>query len=172
MPAPLRLLVVLTLGGVALTAARARDGLREIVHPNADLPAFRCLVPENWTSEVDATGNLQLANATRTAFCSLSFAHTPNPSDAHDALARAVWRDAVNPPWDSREPAEISGQRGYLYKARVKSGNATVRAELIIVTAGDRHLASFSTLLTERIKPADVSTARLVQAAVKLLVAP
>jgi hypothetical protein len=168
----MRLPLLVVLSFLTLSAATARDGLREIVHPAADLPAFRCLVPESWTSEVDATGNLQLANPARTAFLSLSFAHTPTPAEAHDALARAVLRDAVSPPWDSREPAEISGQQGFHYRARVKSGAAVLRADLVIVALGERHLAAVSLILNERVKPADESTARLVLAAIKLAGAP
>jgi len=158
---------------LAITAvAPARDALREIVHPAADLPAFRCLVPGDWEAKVDPTGNLQLANPARTAFFSLSFAHTPQPADAHDALARAVFGTATNPPWESRQPVEISGHRGFRYAARMKTGAANVRAELLVVEAGDGHLASLSTILNERIKPADEAIARLVQSAVKLVVAP
>jgi hypothetical protein len=156
-----------------LTAASARDaGLREIVHPAADLPAFRCLVPEDWKSEVDATGNLQLTNRARTVFFSLSFAHSPTPGEAHDALARAVLNGPTNPPWDRREPVEISGHRGFHYVARVKSGDDPVRAELLIVQVGDRHLAACSVIFADRLKSADETTARLVLAAVKLLDAP
>lgn len=168
----MRLFLVLALSVATLAAAPARDGLREIVHPQADLPAFRCLVPADWRSSVDATGNLQVSNPAGTVFFSFSFAHAPNAADAHDTLARAVLNGASNPPWDSREPVEISGHRGYRYTARVKSGKDHVRAELLIVAVGDRHLASCSVIFTDRLKPADETTARLVQAAVKLLAAP
>ncbi|MFZ5495972.1 MAG: hypothetical protein ACOZE5_11650 [Verrucomicrobiota bacterium] len=168
----MRPFLLLALSVAALAAAPTRDSLREIIHPRSDLPAFRCLVPGDWRSEVDATGNLQLANPAGTVFFSLSFAHTPNPAGAHDALARAVLNGANNPPWDSREPVEISGHRGYRYTARVKSGKDLVRAELLIVSAGDRHLASCAMIFADRLQPADEATARLVQAAVKLLAAP
>lgn len=168
----MRLLLTLTLALLTATVAPAREVLREIVHPKADLPAFRCLVPPDWRSEVDIAGNLQLSNPARTAFFSLSFAHTPKPDEAHDTLARAVLGGPANPPWDSREAVEISGHRGFRYTARIKSGDSTVRAELLIVEAGDHHLAACSTLFNDRIKPDDEADARLVQAAVKLLVAP
>jgi hypothetical protein len=168
----MRILLPFTLGGIVLAAAPASDGLREIVHPAADLPAFQCLVPADWKSEVDATGNLQVTNRARTVFFSFSFAHTPNPGEAHDALARAVLNGPADPPWDSREPVEISGHRGFRYVARVKSGDDLLRAELLIVQVGDRHLAACSVILADRLKPADETTARLVLAAVKLLDAP
>ena len=168
----MRLFPLLVLSVATLAAAPARDGLREIVHPQAELPAFRCLVPADWRSSVDATGNLQVSNPAGTVFFSFSFAHAPNAADAHDALARAVLNGANNPPWESREPVEISGHRGYRYTARVKSGKDLVRAELLIVSVGDRHLASCSVIFTDRLKPAEETTARLVQAAVKLLATP
>lgn len=168
----MRLPLVFTLGCIVFAAAPAREGLREIIHPQADLPAFRCLVPDDWPGEVDATGNLQVSNRARTVFFSFSFAHTPNPGEAHDALARAVLNGPANPPWDSREPAEISGHRGFRYVARVKSGDDLLRAELLIVQVGDRHLAAASVIFADRLKPADEATARLVLAAVKLLSAP
>ena len=149
---------------LAASALVARDALRPVIHPQSDLPAFRCLVPDDWESKVDATGNLQLNNPARTAFLSLSFAHTPNPAEAHDSLARAVLGGGANPPWDSREPVEISGHRGFRYGARLKAGDATVRAELLIVEAGEHHLAACSAILNDRIKPADEATARLVLA--------
>ncbi|HWA28143.1 MAG TPA: hypothetical protein VG734_21005 [Lacunisphaera sp.] len=166
----MRLLRALALSLATLAAASARDGLREIVHPTADLPAFRCLVPADWESKVDAAGNLQLANPAHSAFFSLSFAHTSKPADAHDALARAVFGNATEPPWESREAVEVSGHRGFRYAARMKSGKANVRAELLVVEAGPGHLASCSTIINERIKPEDETTARLVQAALKLIV--
>lgn len=168
----MRLGLVFTLSCLVLTAAPARAGLREIIHPKADLPAFRCLVPEDWKDEIDATGNLQVTNRARTVFFSFSFAHAPNPAGAHDALARAVLNGPADPPWDSREPVEISGHRGFRYVARVKSGDDLVRAELLIVQVGDRHLAAATVIFADRLKPADETTARLVLAAVKLLGAP
>jgi hypothetical protein len=168
----MRPLPILALVLLAAPAAFARDGLREIVHPQAGLPAFRCLVPADWHNEVDPLGNLQLSNPGRTAFFSFSFARTPNPAEAHDTLARAVLGDAAEPPWTSREPVEISGHRGFLYTARLKSGKATVRAELLIVEAGADHLAACSMILNERVTPGEEATARLVLAAVKLTVVP
>ena len=78
------LLPILALLAATLPAAAA-DSLREVYHPKADQPAFRCLVPADWTSEVDAGGNLQLANRDRSANFSLSLAHSP---DAREALDR------------------------------------------------------------------------------------
>jgi hypothetical protein len=168
----MRSFLFLTLALLTAAVAPAREALREIVHPKADLPAFHCLVPADWRCEVDIAGNLQLSNPARTAFFSLSFAHTPKPDEAHDSLARAVLGGSANPPWSSREPVEISGHRGFRYTARIKSGDATVRAELLIVEAGDHHLAACSTLFNDHLKPDDEATARLVQAAVKLTAAP
>lgn len=168
----MRLLPALALSLLIPAVVAAREIVREIIHPSAELPAFRCLVPGDWESKVDATGNLQLANPAGTAFFSLSFAHSPNPAAAHDTLARAVLGAAASPPWDSRVPVEISGHRGFRYTARMKTGKATVRSELLIVAVGELHLAACSMILNDRIKPDDETTARLVQASVKLLVPP
>lgn len=166
---PILILLVL----LAAAAAPAREVLREIVHPKAALPAFRCLLPEDWRSEVDASGNLQLANGDRTANFSLSLVHGSDPASSLDALAKVILAGAVVAPWDSREPAEISGHRGFKYSARVRHTNrVVVRAEVILVAVGDRHIAACSLLLAERVARDDEAIARLVQAAVKLLPPP
>ena len=158
---------------LAAAAAPAREVLREVVHPKADLPAFHCLLPADWRSEVDASGNLQLSNRDRTANFSLSLVHGSDPAGSLDVLAKAILAGAVTPPWNSREPAEISGHRGFRYSARVRHTNGvTVRAEVILVAVGDGHIAACSLLLSERVSRDDEATARLVHAAVKLLPAP
>lgn len=149
--------------------APARELLREIIHPKTDRPAFRCLVPADWREEIDALGNLQLSNPRRSANFSLSLAHSSAPAAALDALAQVILSGAVVAPWDSREPAEISGHRGYKYCARLRpAGGAEVRAEVILVAADNDHIAACSMLLAERIAGEDETLARLVQAAVRL----
>lgn len=167
----LKLLVFL--GAMAASAAHARDLLREIVHPKADLPAFHCLVPADWHSEVDASGNLQLANDDRSANFSLSLMRSSGSADTLDALARAILSRAINAPWDSREPAEISGHRGYKYSARVRHTNGVeVRAEIILAAVGGQNIAACSMLLSTKIGRDDETTARLVHAAIKLIPPP
>lgn len=167
----MRPLLTLLLALVALApASRARELLHTVVHPLNELPAFHSTVPGDWSHSVDAHGNLQLANEGRTATFSLGLAHSANPRDALDTLARAILADAVAAPWTSREPAEISGHRGTRYVSRVRAANGTeLRAELILVVVGDDHIASCSMLLAERINRTDETLARLVFGNIKLL---
>ena len=154
----------------ALLAAAPSAGLREVLHPRSDLPAFRSLLPDGWTSEVDAAGNLLLANRDRSANFSLGFVHSPDPEGSLDALAKAILASAVVKPWDNREPAEISGHRGYRYTARVRHTNGVeVRTEVVLVAVGTDHIAACSLLLGARVSRADETTARLMHAAVRLL---
>lgn len=167
---PASLLLALLLGAAP---AGALAQLREVLHPRADLPAFRCTIPAAWTNTIDPSGNLQLANRDRSANFSLALVHSSAPRDALDTLAKAILTGAIVSPWDSREPAEISGHRGYKYTARIKHTNgALVRAEVILVAVGDAHIGSCSMLLGERVSKDEESTARLVQAAVKLIPTP
>lgn len=165
---PLLLLFV-----TALSAATVAAPLRDILHPATGRPAFRCLVPADWTSQVDAVGNLLLANRDRSANLSFTLVNSVAPGESLDALAKTLLFSAVNPPWDSREPAEISGHRGTRYTARVRHTNGVeVHAEVVLVVAGDRQIAAGSMLLSTRIKPADEATARLVFAAIRLAPGP
>lgn len=162
---------------MALFLAAAPSGalaqLRDVLHPRADLPAFRCTIPAAWTNSVDPSGNLQLANRDRSANFSLAFVHSSAPRETLDTLAKTILAGALVLPWDSREPAEISGHRGYKYTARIKHANgALVRAEVILVAVGETRIGSCSMLLGERVSKDDESTARLVQAAVKLIPTP
>lgn len=167
---PAYLLLALLLGAAP---AGAPAQVREVLHPKSDLPAFRCTIPAAWKSHVDPTGNLQLANRDRTANFSLALVHSSAPREALDLLAETLLAGALVAPWDSREPAEISGHRGYKYTARIKHTNgALVRAEVILVAIGDAHIGSCSMLLGERVSKDEESTARLVQAAVKLIPTP
>lgn len=173
-PFDMRTLVSLfALLSLLATASAASDQLREIIHPKADLPAFRLLLPADWTDSVDANGNLLIANRDRTVNFSLSLAHATSPGDALDSLARAVLGGGGSTPWDSREPAEISGHRGYRYTARIRHSNgAVVRTELLLAAAGERHIASCALLLGERVSRRDESLARLVLAGIKLVPTP
>jgi hypothetical protein len=165
----LKLLVLLAAAVPAVAPAQ----LREIFHPKADLPAFRCLVPDSWSSSVDAAGNLLLANRSHTANFSLSLVPGAKPRESLDELAKALLESAVHPPWDSREPVEISGYRGFKYTARVRHTNGVeVRAEVVLVAIDDKQIAACSMLLAERLSAADESTARLVQAAIHLVPGP
>jgi hypothetical protein len=154
-------------------AATAAEPLREVVHPKAEYPAFRCLVPSDWTSQVDAFGNLQLANPDHTANFSLNFANSTNAREALDPLAKLLLASAVHPPWDGHEPAEISGFHGAQYTAHVRHSNGVeVHAEVTLVPVGDHQVAACSMLLSTRIKPADEAIARLVFAAVRIVAPP
>lgn len=158
---------------VLLTAGPAATGsapLREVFHPTTGSPAFRCLVPADWSSQVDGVGNLLLANRDRSANFSVTLVTSANPSASLDALAKILLDSAVHSPWDSREDVEISGHRGAKYTARVRHTNgAEVHAEIALVAAGDRQIAACSMLLSTRIKPADEAIARLVFAAIRLM---
>lgn len=151
-------------------AAEGRELLREVLHPRADLPAFRCVLPADWTSTVDPAGNLRFANGPSTVTFSLGIMHSSNASGALDTLARAILADAIAPPWETREPTEISGHRGCKYVARVRAANGVeVRAELILVAVGDEHIASCSMIFARRVSADDEMLARLVFGSVKLL---
>ena len=151
----------------------ARELLREVVHPKSDLPAFHCLLPEDWRHEIDQVGNLQLTNERRTAHFSLSFVHSSDPANSLDELARMVLPPASTPPWDSHEPVEISGHHGFRYTAKVKhSSGVMVRTEILLVAVDREHIASCSMLLSERISQDDEVTARLVLSAIRLLATP
>jgi hypothetical protein len=96
--------------------------------------------------------------------------HSSDPREALDVLAKAILADAIVAPWDAREPAEISGHRGYKYTARVRAGNGVeFHAELVLVAAGDEHIASCSMLLARRISRDDELLARLILGNIKLL---
>ncbi len=169
----MRPLLSLLLAASLVTLASAREGLREIIHPKADVPAFRVLLPADWTDSVDANGNLLLANDGRTANFSFSFVRSSDPTAALDQLAKAILTGAVVSPWDSREPAEISGHRGYKYGALVRHSNGVeVHAELVLVAVGDKHIASCALLLNPRVPRTDETLARLVQAAVAIIPTP
>lgn len=169
----MRTLLLFTALLFTASAAVARDGLREVIHPKADLPAFRVVLPADWTDAVDANGNLSLANEERTANFSFGLVHSSDAAAALDTLAKAMLTNVVVAPWDSREPAEISGHRGFKYTARVRHSNGVeVRAELVLVAVGEKHIASCALLLNARVSRADESLARLVQAGVKLIPTP
>ncbi len=161
------------LAAAAAAAAPARDGLREILHPRAGLPAFRLLVPAAWTDTVDANGNLQLANRDRSVTFAFGFMPSARPADALDPLARTLLQGAVTPPWDSRDAAEVSGHRGHRYVARVRPrAGVEVRTELVLVAVGDGHVASAALFLNGRAPASDETLARLVLAAARLVPAP
>lgn len=169
-PPAMRTLLSLLVLALAAGPLPAREVLRQVLHPSADLPAFHGLVPAGWRQEVDASGNLQLGNEDRSANFSLNVIASPDPAAALDELAQAILSSAVVAPWDSRVPFEVSGHRGFKYAARVRHTNGVeARAEVILIAAGERHIAVCSMILADRVTPAQETTARLVQAGLRLI---
>ena len=75
--------------------------------------------------------------------------------------------------WHSRDAAEVSGHRGHRYVARVRPrAGVEVRTELVLVAAGDGHVASAALFLNDRAPASDETLARLVLAAVRLVPTP
>lgn len=164
------LLPLLVLALTATPTQAARELLRQVLHPAAGLPAFAGLVPADWRQEIDASGNLQLANGNRSATFSLNVIPTSDPAAALDELARAILASAVVAPWDSRAPAEISGHRGFKYSARVRHTNGVeARAEVVLIAVGAQHLAVCSMILADRVTAEQETTARLVHAGFRLI---
>lgn len=169
----MRVLCLLLLALGAAVSVPARDGLREVLHPRAGLPAFRILLPEGWTDTTDASGNLRLANRDRSVTFAFGFVPAQPPTEALDPLARALLQGAVVAPWDSRDAAEVSGHRGQRYVARLRpTAGREVRTELVLVAVGDRHVASAALFLNDRAPAADETLARLVLAAARIVPTP
>jgi hypothetical protein len=169
----MRLLCPLLLALAFATVAPARDGLREILHPRAGLPAFRVLLPEGWTDTTDPSGNLRLANRDRSVTFAFGFVPAERPAETLDPLARSLLQGAATAPWESRDAAEISGHRGQRYAARLRpAAGSEVRTELVLVAVGDRHVASAALFLNHRAPAADETLARLVLAAVRIVPTP
>ena len=127
-------------------------------------------MPADWSTSVNADGDLLLANRGHSANFSLNFVPSAHPREALDQLARAILGSVGATVWDSREPAEISGCRGFRYTARVRpAGGAEVRAEIVLVAVGEDRIASASMLLARRMDEDAEVTARLAFAALRLV---
>lgn len=83
-------------------AAPAKD----VRFPEKTLPAFTFVLPDDWTSEADTSGNLIMRCPNRTTSLVI---FTGEDSGDLDALAKEALQVAKTAPALRKEPAEISG---------------------------------------------------------------
>ena len=154
------LLVLLALSlsnGLAPLSAPAK----EMRHPETGLPAYTFTLPDDWTTEAAEAGNLLLFSANRsTGVVILVVAST----DTFDVIAAEAFETAKATPVSPRQPAEISGCKGYTWFATLKNPQGEdLKFEMTIVRVGPDHVASASLILSSDVSPAEEAAARLVR---------
>jgi hypothetical protein len=139
---------------------------RELRHPETGLPAYQFQLPDDWLIQPADQGNLLLLDAQRaTVLVILVVAGNVTPEAvANEALAKYTMSSRA------KEPADISGYKGYTWFAATKNSAGTdLNLEVTVVQAGAGQIASASLILPVGVGAAEEAAARKVRAALKLI---
>lgn len=148
---------------LAPLAASAKD----MRFPEKGSPAFVFVLPDDWSSRADDSGNLIMASANHVTSLVVLVAET---SEALDEIARVALETAKAAPLQRKEPVEISGFKGFNYFSSLSNpAGVSIKLEMTIVRVDDKNFASASLLLASGVSQADETTARLVRNGLKLL---
>jgi hypothetical protein len=159
---PLVLLAFLPLLLAPLTAPA-----KEVRFPETGLPAYAFILPDDWTSRADTSGNLIMVNPNRTVSFVILIAKSSEPIDV---VASDAFTVAKATPSDRKEPAEISGHKGRTYFATIMNPKGLkLDVEMTVVQVGDSHIGSASLLFLPGLSSADETAARLVRNGLKLV---
>lgn len=159
------ILVVLFFGLAWLTSLSALA--KDVRFPESGVPAFTLVLPDDWSTQPAAQGNLLVLSPSRSAVLVLFIAAS---TDTLDKIAKEAMVTAPAVASGRKEPTEISGCEGSTWFGIMKnSTNLTLNLEMSIVRIDEGHVGSASLLLAETITPAEMSTARLVRNGIKLI---
>jgi hypothetical protein len=140
---------------------------KEVRFPETGFPAYSFILPDDWKSQADTSGNLIMVNPNRTVSFVIMIGKTNEPIDV---VAQDAFTVAKATPSDRTEPAEISGHKGRTYFATMMGPKELkLNLEMTIVQVGDSHIGSASLILVPGLTPADETAARLVRNALKLV---
>ncbi len=161
-----QMMIVLCLCAVSAPLAYAGD----VRFPEQGNPAFTFHVPDDWSTRIDADGNMILTAGDHTSAFSLSLVEYEGALDdlATDALHVAK---AVPPP--RRDAASISGYGGYTYYSTMTNDSgAALSLKLIAVRVDGKHVATCTLITADGISQADLATAEAVLDSMKLSASP
>ncbi len=140
---------------------------KDMRFPEKGSPAYVFVLPDDWSSQTDDSGNLLMASANHTTALVILVGEAP---DALDEIAKVALETAKAAPFSRKEPVEISGFKGFNYFSNMSNpAGVSIKLEMIIVRVDDRNFASASLLLASGVTQADESSARLVRNGLKLL---
>lgn len=158
------LLLALTLSnGLASLTASAK----EMRAPEKGVPAFAAVLPDDWTTELEAeTKCLLMFNPRNTAHIVIlvDVSNQTLEENANDAFAAAT-----APPYYRKVPAEISGCKGFTYFSTVKDAKGEIRLEMTFVQVDAKHVAARSLTLRPGLTKDEETILRLVANGLKLI---
>ena len=150
----------------ALLARRAAPA-RDDRHPEKTSPAFSFILPDTWSREPDASGNLIMFNPARTTGLVIIVAES---ADELDKIATEAFGVAKADAFKNKKPAEISGCKGFTYFSTITNDKGVkMNLETTIVRVDAKNIAAASLLLVTTAGADDVTAARLVHNGLKLV---
>lgn len=159
------LLFILTLAPALLAPLTA--SAKDIRFPAKGFPAYVFILPDDWSSEADDYGNLLMSSATHVTSLVIIIGVGP---EALDEIARVALETAKATPYDHKEPAEISGCKGFTYFSNMTNPSGVqIKLEMTIVRVDARNFASASLLLASGVTKTDETTARILKNSFKLV---
>ena len=139
---------------------------KDVRFPEKTLPAFAFVLPDDWSTEADTDGNLIMRNPSRTTSLVI---FTGEAADELDTIAKEALQGAKTAPALRKEPAEISGCKGFTYfTTTTNSSGFHLNMEVTIVRTDPKHVASACLILADNVAKADETGSRLVKNGLKL----
>ncbi len=143
-------------------AAPAKD----VLFPEKTLPAFTFVLPDDWSSEADTSGNLIMRCPNRTTSIVI---FTGVDSSDLDTLAKEALQIAKTAPALRKEPAEISGCKGFTYFTTMTNPSGIhLNLEFTLVRTDPTHVASVGLIMADNVAKVDETSSRLVKNGLKL----
>ncbi len=140
---------------------------REVRFPEKGLPAFAFLLPDDWTTQEAAEGNMLLLSPNRHTVIVINMAAS---ADAPDKVAQGALVGAKAPEAKRKEPAEISGCPGVtLFSEMTNATGVHMELELTVVKADPAHCAAATLILADGRSNDEAAFARLVRNGMKIL---
>jgi hypothetical protein len=125
------------------------------------------VLPDDWSAEPDTSGNLIMRIPNRTTSLVI---FTGESADDLEVLARETLQIVKAAPSPRREPAEISGCKGFTYFSTMTNPSGVhINLEMTIVRTDPKHVVSATLILAENVAKADETSTRLVKNGLKLV---
>ncbi len=139
---------------------------KDVRFPEKTLPAFTFVLPDDWTAEPDTSGNLIMRSPNRTTSLVI---FTGESAEEVEAIAKEALSVAKTGATPRKEPAEISGCKGFTYFTTMTNpAGVHLNLEMTIVRTDPKHVASASLIMAEGVAQADETNTRLVRNGFKL----
>jgi hypothetical protein len=140
---------------------------KDIRFPAQGVPAYRFVLPDEWSAKDDGKGNLIMALPNRSASMVI---YLQTATGDLDEVLRGELSLSKEHAYQRKEPAEISGCKGFTYYSTFRNSKGlNLDVEYTLVRVDARHIGWCTLLLLPGLSKADETAAHLVRNGVRLV---